>query len=98
MENKEQKFADEITNKLNAFGFNQKDFNEAMSREHRTLQQNFTRMCLGWIEHLAETDLKRTDHRNEASVKVSKKLIERFLEQEDEINRNFKPSQFLPNI
>ena len=98
MENKEQKFADAITNHLNTFGFKQEDFNEAMSREHRTLQQNFTRMCLGWIEHMAETDLKRTDHRNEASATVSKKLIERFLEKEDEINRNFKPSQFLPHI
>jgi hypothetical protein len=98
-ENKQKEFADQITTKLNTYGFSQKDFNEAMSTEHRTLQQNFTRMCLGWIEHMAETDLRFTDHRNEASVKISKKLIERYKDGETEDwAKDFLPSGSLPNI
>ena len=42
----------EITNYLNTYGDKSVEFNEAMSREHRTLQQNFTRLCLAWIEVL----------------------------------------------
>jgi len=72
-----KKLADEITNYLNAFGDKSTVFNAAMSTEHRTLQQNFTRLVLGWIEHVA-SDEYRHDGRNEASHNTCKQLIEGF--------------------
>ena len=101
MDNKttEQKFADQITNGVNNSLFNHDEFNKAMSKEHKTLQQNFTRLALKWIEHLAETDLKKTDHRNEASVKTAKKLLDRFKDGETrDLAKDFLPSGNLPHI
>ena len=67
----------EITNYLNTYGDKSVEFNEAMSREHRTLQQNFTRLCLAWIEHCASDDY-RTDGRNEASQNTAKAILKGF--------------------
>lgn len=72
-----KKLTNEITNFLNTYGDKSKDFNKAMSGEHRTLQQNFTRLCLGWIEHCASGDYY-TDGRNEASKKTSKDILKAF--------------------
>ena len=41
-----KELANEITNYLNTYGDKSVEFNEAMSREHRTLQQNFTEIML----------------------------------------------------
>jgi len=46
---------------------------ERLSREHRTLQQNFIRMLKKVIEAHADT---HTDDRNAASVKWAKKVRE----------------------
>ena len=67
----------DITNYLNTFGDKSDEFNSAMSREHKTLQQNFTRLVLGWIEHVASEDY-RHDGRNEASHNTCKQLMEGF--------------------
>jgi hypothetical protein len=69
-----------ITDYLNVFSVDDKigKFNDAMSREHRTLQQSFTRLCIGWIEHVASDDYY-TDGRNQASKNfgvLMKKLFE----------------------
>ena len=50
-------------------------FLKAMSCEHRTLQQSFTRLCLQWLEHVA-SDEYRTDLRNEDSKKIAGKLMQ----------------------
>lgn len=101
---KYKKLAGEITDALNPFGFDQQAFNQAMSTEHRTLQQNFTRMCLGWIEHCASEEY-RTDLRNEGSAEISKKLIN--LYKEEMANKGFtgvtlelmsKPSKYLVTV
>lgn len=63
-----------ITNHLNTFGDKSEEFNQAMSREHRTLQQNFTRLCLKWLEHVA-SDEYLTDGRNEQSKDIAQKLL-----------------------
>ena len=89
----EKEMAGEITDMLNSFNFNQDEFNQAMSNEHRTLQQNFTRMCLKWIEHMATTDTRFTDHRNKDSVLTSAALIEMF-----KSKMGYLPSESLPNI
>ena len=67
---KEKFLAEAISAELNSFSFNYKDFCEAMSREHRTLQQSFTRLCIHWLRYCSE--LKNYDGRNEASVIVGK--------------------------
>lgn len=68
-----------ITNHLNTFGDKSEAFNEAMSREHRTLQQNFTRLCLKWLEHVA-SDEYSTDGRNEQSKDIAQALLGGFKE------------------
>lgn len=90
------KQAKEITGKLtdylNSFSSNQKnaDFCEAMSNEHRTLQQNFTSLCLAWIEFMGNDseDFKRrfTDPRNEFSNQICIQMLE-FLKEKG-INSN----------
>lgn len=65
--------AEMMSNFVNKMGHDNKEFVEEMSREHRTLQQSFTGVCLAWIKYMAETD--RIDGRNEYSQKVCKKLL-----------------------
>lgn len=49
-------------------------FVEAMSREHRTLQQSMTGLMLAWFKHLANET--HYDLRNEASVRMARKVME----------------------
>lgn len=53
------------------------DFVDAMLNEHRTIQQNFTRLVADYLAKLAEEG--RFDARNEASVEFAKKVQERVL-------------------
>ena len=46
-----------------------------MSREHRTLQQQMTQVCVLWLKHLATLDEPGYDLRNEASVRLAKRLL-----------------------
>ncbi len=56
------------------------DFIEAMLNEHRTIQQNFTRLVADYLSRLAEQfDEGRFDARNQASVEFAKKVQERVL-------------------
>ena len=52
---------------------NEVKFIELMSRAHRTLQQSYTRFVMRWIGKMAMTEY--FDGRNEASVKLCKKII-----------------------
>jgi len=58
---------------LNQFGHPEKALVEEIETCHRTLQQNFTRLCVAWFLRMAE-DSFSYDERNEASVKLAKKL------------------------
>jgi hypothetical protein len=72
--NKEQQLAIHITNAINC-SFNYKAFAEQMSREHRTLQSEFTTLCLEWLlkcRELYETD--NYDGRNEHACRMGKAL------------------------
>jgi hypothetical protein len=89
-----KEMASEMTDFVNTFSNDsKKEFVQAMSNEHRTLQQSFTRLCLEWIEHCASQDY-RTDGRNESTHQVCKAMVETFKEKKD----NFNPSQYLPLI
>jgi hypothetical protein len=49
-------------------------FVHGMSRQHRTLQQYFTKLCLAWFRHLASLAPGQYDGRNEDSVILARKL------------------------
>ena len=71
---KMQENVNNVSTMLNNFGFNNEVFCELMTREHRTLQQSFTRLCIAWLATCASDDY-RYDGRNEASHEVAKALL-----------------------
>lgn len=62
-----------VSTMLNSFSFSYKGFCNSMEREHKTLQQNFTRLCVEWLLHCA-SDNYNYDGRNEASHLLGKKI------------------------
>jgi hypothetical protein len=79
MKKETKELVNDITDYLNTFNTREKEFCEAMSCEHRTLQQNFTRLCFEWIEHCASAEY-RTDGRNEGSQRISQAVLSSFKE------------------
>ena len=66
----------QITSMLNSFNFDQKAFNNAMSYEHKTLQQSFTRLCVKWIQYCASDEYgKNVDGRNENSHQLCREIM-----------------------
>lgn len=49
---------------------------DALTFEHKTLQQNFTRLCFAWIERVATDPNYRTDDRNRATQVKCKAIYE----------------------
>ena len=86
---------EDITNYVNTMSLKPEEFTDSMSRQHRTLQQSFTRLCLKWIEYCASEEY-RHDPRNEASHDVCKTIVESFMNSND--IANVEPSNFLPTI
>jgi len=93
-----------ISDYLNNFSYleNSAYFNDAMSREHRTLQQNFARLIFGYIEYMA-SDEYRTDARNADSKKIAEDIIREFsnfIREKYHITEteSQKPSQWLGTI
>lgn len=64
-----------VSDMLNKFGFDPEDFCKEFTKEHRTIQQSLTRLCVHWLCTCA-SDEYRYDGRNEASHVVAKALIE----------------------
>ena len=75
MSEKNRKNAEMISQMLSTMGFDYEGFCRAMSQEHRTLQQCFTRLCIHWLSTCASEDYQY-DERNEASHEVSKALMQ----------------------
>lgn len=64
-----------VSDIVNAYGADQVEFFiQEMGREHRTLQQGFTRLCRAWFLYLASLEECHYDLRNEASVELAKKI------------------------
>ena len=91
----------EVSDYVNTFNNKGQEFCEAMSCEHRTLQQSFTKLCLQWIEHCASAEY-RTDGRNEQSKKIAMELLEGFKQKQikegftgDTLRLMSKPSGYL---
>ena len=73
---KEKNLVKTITDNLNT-GISNKEFCDAMSREHRSLQYGFTNLCLWWLEKCRDMyDEGRYDGRNEYSCKAGKILMD----------------------
>lgn len=66
---------DILFNHINNFSFNVEEMVNWINRQHRTLQQSFTRLCVAWLKHLASLNENQYDARNEASVKLAKKIM-----------------------
>ena len=62
----------EISNYVNSYRSDYKEFARLMSYEHRTLQQQFTKLCIAWLKELAETE--NYDLRNEDSIKFAQSI------------------------
>lgn len=104
MEEQTQQLVSKITDYVNSFSNKAELFNTAMSNEHRTLQQSFTKLCLSWLEHVASPDYK-FDDRNEDSVAVAETLMKLFRERQEglgfkgvTLDMMAKPSKHLPLI
>jgi hypothetical protein len=80
-----------VTDYLNSFSSKEKAFIEEMNREHRTLQQSFTKLCLAWLENCASDDY-HFDGRNEQSHGIAKDVLKGFQQVKD---TNSKPSEWL---
>jgi hypothetical protein len=94
----------EMTDFVNTFNRERnQEFCKTMSREHRTLQQSFTRLCLEWMEYVASDDF-RTDPRNMDSHKTCKLLMELYRQHMskdysgDTLDMMSKPSKSLGTI
>ena len=83
----------DITDFVNSYSSDEKQFIAQMSTEHRTLQQSFTRLVLKWIEHCAKPSYS-FDDRNHATHMISRELITRYVAH----NQGNKPSDYLPFI
>ena len=101
---KTKEVVQEITDYVNTFNDKGEEFCQAMSCEHRTLQQSFTKLCLQWLEHCA-SDEYRTDARNEGSQKIARALMDCLREKMamegytgDTLRLMSKPSGYLPCI
>lgn len=53
-------------------GRNASDLIQAIARDHRTLQQAFTGVCVAWFNHLAALTEGQYDLRNAASVDLAR--------------------------
>lgn len=64
-----------VSDMVNSMSFIPEEFCMHMAYEHRTIQQNFTRLCLEWIKTCASDDY-RHDDRNRASHVKCKEIVE----------------------
>jgi len=105
IEHPARKIASEITNFLNNYNSKEDELVKAMSYEHRTLQQNFTRLALRWLEHCANLPSTHYDLRNEASHNISKEMVDAWIKfkmngalTEEYLKSKGLPSKWLPTI
>ena len=70
-----KEMADAILGYLNNFSNEPtEELVKELLRQHRTLQQCFSRFCLRWFERIAESP-HGFDLRNEASVKLAREIM-----------------------
>lgn len=70
-----RKKAMDVSDMLNSMGFIPELFCVEMAKDHRTIQQNFTRLCFEWIK-LCASDEYRHDERNRATHVKCKAIVD----------------------
>lgn len=70
-----QEVANGMSGFLNNMCHSKNEFIKVMGNDHRTLQQEFTKLCFKWIEHCASENYCY-DGRNEDSHRACKKIVE----------------------
>lgn len=111
LQEKGKNAAEEVSNIVNySVGSGMNSFLEQMSKEHRTTQQSFTRMCLMWLEQVAERKGPQfVDDRNKDSQRIAELLMNEYVRliansrriSEEEVLKNWdvwKPSKALRNV
>lgn len=63
-----------VDDMVNDMCFEDKELAEKMSKTHPTLQQNFMRLCVGFIVRMSQKPFY--DDRNKVSVELAKKMVE----------------------
>jgi hypothetical protein len=74
----EERAGDTIANSLNCMTLDAEQVGYALLNQHRTLQQNFTRVAVEYFKQLLESG--RYDGRNEASYKFAESIREQLKE------------------
>ena len=69
----EEELAEAVADSVNAMGFDNEKFADALLNKHRTLQQSTFRMMLATIKAWSEQD--HYDLRNEYTVEKSKEIM-----------------------
>ena len=77
MAQRDTEIVKEISSYVNSMNSSYEEFARLMSYEHRTLQQNFTKLCIAWLRQLSETE--NYDLRNEASIKFAKSIKDKLV-------------------
>ena len=72
-EERNRRDAEQLSNMLNSYSFSSKGVATEMAKQHRTLQQSFTRLCVEWLK-LCGSDEYHYDARNEDSHELGVKL------------------------
>lgn len=67
-----ENLAQEVLNFVNAYGYDQDAFAEAICRGHKTLQQSTMRLFMATIRKMATVT---PDGRNENAVALAKKIV-----------------------
>lgn len=74
MKTKEQEIAENLSAAINIYADVDK-VAEAFTREHRTIQQGLTRLCVAWLKTNIKADIGY-DLRNEGTVKFAQAVKE----------------------
>ena len=72
---KQDFYADAVSDMVNDFAFDEEHLAKAMAKDHNTNQQNFMRLCKAFILQMAKKEY--FDGRNKASVELAKSISEK---------------------
>lgn len=70
----ESNIANCLTNAINIMGFDPNKVAQELKRQHRALQEDFTRICMEWLKVVASPDYPY-DARNECSHIAAKQML-----------------------
>lgn len=75
---KEFKDAEKVADMVNSLVYNHEAFCQSMSRQHRTLQENFTELCIHWLATTGNENYQYDD-RNKCAHIIGKQFLENIL-------------------